>query len=709
MNTLIYIQLLAIIGLFIFILLSIYSYIKNKEQISIVILMMLFFTLLWGLGLIAFGYYTETDKIIDVVNLIFIFSSFIPPLMLLFSIQLTHFTTSKIAKYAIFIPAITISFACIFTNGMVRGYVPETQTIVYGPLYPIFAINLFAFVAISLYILFNASRKKGIIGLQSKYLFISYGLTAFFGLAINVILPNLINSSKYSGLGFIGTLFAIIGMFYVTRRYRFLDIKYFLAQSLFTIISAMFVFSVFYIVAFILIQLFGTLFALPAYFLAGMIAMLFVLSYPRVRHTLQYVIDQELLKAEYNREEIYEAINTAVGQELDISNLQNKVLNGLIENGITTGGYFWVFADEERSFKESIAKKHLNSQGKLNLLLTPILIKYLTRSKQVIVREEIQTLINETSSDSDGILNEALKFLEETDTNILLPIFGKKKLIALIGLKRKLSESPFTLQDIDLFDSISTPISVAIERSILFEESKNFAKTLQYRVDEATAELKEAYEELQRIDAEKDDFISIAGHELRTPAAIIKMSLWMLKNYKEIKSDKAVEKLENALTANERLIRLINDLLTTSRIDRSKFKLEPVKFDIVELIKNTVKDNEFLAKDKGLRLNFKDPNTSVTVEADKDKIIEVITNLISNSVKYTDKGSVNLEFSHFKDHVSLCITDTGIGIKKEDQRKLFKKFSRLDHSFSTTAKIRGTGLGLYITKSILEQHKGSIK
>lgn len=215
--------------------------------------------------------------------------------------------------------------------------------------------------------------------------------------------------------------------------------------------------------------------------------------------------------------------------------------------------------------------------------------------------------------------------------------------------------------------------------------------------------------EEKRAEKAREEFISIASHELRTPMTIIKNYLWMLQNKKGGDlTPKQGEYVEKATAGTERMIKLIHDMLDISRMEQGRMEFHPTQVSIASLIGEIASDFKIKADQKGMKLSLKIEDNLPKVRADEDKLREVIVNLIGNSLKYTDTGFVNVEALTEGKNVKVSITDSGRGISKDDIPKLFNKFGRLDNSFVTAAESGGTGLGLYIVKSIVEAMGGKV-
>ncbi|MCK9379066.1 MAG: ATP-binding protein [Candidatus Moranbacteria bacterium] len=223
-----------------------------------------------------------------------------------------------------------------------------------------------------------------------------------------------------------------------------------------------------------------------------------------------------------------------------------------------------------------------------------------------------------------------------------------------------------------------------------------------------SGELVEANIQLKKLDKAKSEFISIASHQLRTPLTAIKgyTSLIIEGSYGKI--EKTVkEALQKTYSANERLILLVEDLLNVSRIESGKMKYELADVRLEDLTRQSYDSLILNAKDLGLNLKINPPKNPLPFfHIDGGKVREVISNFIDNAVKYTEKGGVDVSFQQDTEAVRIVISDTGIGIPKEELPYLFKKFSRGKDTSRLNAT--GTGLGLFVGKNIIEAHGGKV-
>jgi signal transduction histidine kinase len=214
---------------------------------------------------------------------------------------------------------------------------------------------------------------------------------------------------------------------------------------------------------------------------------------------------------------------------------------------------------------------------------------------------------------------------------------------------------------------------------------------------------------LHDLDKLKDDFVSVASHELRTPMTAIRSYAWMALYRSDVPlSEKLKKYLERTLISTERLINLVNDMLNISRIESGRVNITPTSFDIKNLVNDVISEVSPKAKEKNISLQLIDTSLPQTF-ADPDKVHQVLLNLVGNALKFTPQnGQISISFFSDGQNIDVTVKDSGVGISKDDMSRLFTKFGRLDNSYVAAAASGGTGLGLFICKSLIEMMKGKI-
>jgi two-component system phosphate regulon sensor histidine kinase PhoR len=205
----------------------------------------------------------------------------------------------------------------------------------------------------------------------------------------------------------------------------------------------------------------------------------------------------------------------------------------------------------------------------------------------------------------------------------------------------------------------------------------------------------------------RKEFIGNLAHELRTPACLLQgYILTLLEGGLE---DPNINRkyLERADKNLDRLISLINDIHQITKIESGEEVLNITRFDVVQLVRDIVDSEEFMANQKGIELQVERERKPLWVLADRDKIEQVLSNLITNSIRYgIDGGKTMVQFDELDDEIIVEIEDNGVGIKEEHLPRLFERFYRVDKSRSR--HLGGTGLGLAIVKHILDAHNQTI-
>ncbi len=242
-------------------------------------------------------------------------------------------------------------------------------------------------------------------------------------------------------------------------------------------------------------------------------------------------------------------------------------------------------------------------------------------------------------------------------------------------------------------------VVVAIEDLTLSIDGRRQAR----RRGERDAEL----ERLEQMNQFKTQLLNTAAHELNTPLTPLRLQIHLLRGENlgrlSDRQKKALEVLERNV---ERLSLLVSDILDVARLESGHLGLETQSLDLAELIKEATSSYEEAARGVGVKL-LVEPGATLAVQADGRRIIQVLYNLLSNALKFTPSGGqVTVRYRAHGPHAVIDVTDTGLGMTKEQQARLFQPFSRV-HDVEGTA-IAGTGLGLYICKGIMEQHKGEL-
>jgi signal transduction histidine kinase len=211
------------------------------------------------------------------------------------------------------------------------------------------------------------------------------------------------------------------------------------------------------------------------------------------------------------------------------------------------------------------------------------------------------------------------------------------------------------------------------------------------------------YEEIRELNLKKDEFIALASHELKTPVTSLNGYLQILESRLQADDNRKIH-VQKALQQVQKLTRLISDLLDVSKIEAGQLPLSPTTFDLIKLVRETVELMQYSTRSH--RIEFSCDVHQQLISADKQRIEQVIINLVTNAIKYSPKADlVKISVYEIEDKSVVAVQDFGIGIRKEQQERIFSRFYRVE---DLATFISGLGIGLYISKQIICRHQGNL-
>jgi len=275
--------------------------------------------------------------------------------------------------------------------------------------------------------------------------------------------------------------------------------------------------------------------------------------------------------------------------------------------------------------------------------------------------------------------------------SIVFPIIAKEKVLGTLIFSLSKKTDTMSEEEWSILESFAGAVGIALDNALLFES------------------LNQANKRLEQLDQLKDEFVSTASHEIKTPMTFLQSYiLKVLNEEKENLSDVAKDRLNKAYLETQRLISLVDGMLDISKIEAGNMEFNLSDFDMAKLAKDVKEELSDAILQKKLTVEIAD--WIFNIHSDRNKIYSVLLNLIDNAIKFTlDGGRVSINFKVNGNFLETAVADTGIGIKQEDLGKLFVKFEKLGNVSSPIFRTSGTGLGLYLTKKIVEQLGGKIE
>ena len=571
-------------------------------------------------------------------------------------------------------------------------YVNNTPSPTPGPAMPLFILVAVGSVIAGIVTLIRkVIAARGIVRMQLQIMIIGIICMFAFILFFNFILVVVFSNSTYVSISSLYTLPFIAATGYAIIKHKFFDIRPILART----VSYTILISGIGISYALLFSLASALFVTNAMdprfvVISTSAALLMLISFPFLQRVVTKATDSIFYKYFYDPQDVLFTLTEIMARSLRFEDLTHQLLQTLNKQlGITKSCI--ILFNQDRVF--SIVLEGFTSSPEIP---EEAILKIGTNNT-MLVREQEQT--------------EGNKLLDELSMEAVIPLVTSQRHIGILCVGEKLSGDVYGKDDLTVLEILAPEAAVAIENSLSYEEIRRFNITLEEEVTQATEDLRHANTKLEQLDKMKDEFVSLASHELRTPLTAIRSYLWMALSGKGGPiNEKQEYYLDRAFKSANRLIKLVNDMLNISRIESGRLSLHLERIDVGLLIHDVVAEVKPKIAEGQLHLEISSLQQVPAVIADIDKIKEVLINIIGNAIKFTPpNGTISITCHQDPQYVTLAITDTGIGLKKDDIPKLFTKFSTIpNQTMNPGNTFLSTGLGLYLSKSIIEMHSGTL-
>ncbi len=417
------------------------------------------------------------------------------------------------------------------------------------------------------------------------------------------------------------------------------------------------------------------------------LAVVLALTFQPLRRLFEKTTDRIFFRDRYDTQTTLNRVGQILTSERLLDKLTLNIVNEICQNLRLLSGRFIVLEDG----------KIVNSSAFGPLSTTPIDLTELYKlGEQLVVADKLD------SNDPK------LKILKFHNTAAWVPLLVRKQWVGFLLLGDKRSGSIYSRQDLNLLQAVAPGLAIATSNAQAYAQIAQFNVTLQQEVQQATHSLRVANENLKALDKTKDEFLSIASHQLRTPLATIEGYLSMM-DHGDVGQISLEQKhfLKSAAEATGRMSRIVTEILDISTVSAGRFLVRQAPEDLEALVEHEVKGLKSIAELKGLQLHYTKPVKPLPlVELDKGKLQQIITNFIDNAIHYTPEGSIDIALEESASAVRFTVTDTGIGVPEAEQAKLFDKFFR--GSNARQVRPDGTGLGLYLADQVIKAHHGSL-
>jgi signal transduction histidine kinase len=587
--------------------------------------------------------------------------------------------------YSLFVTALTLTPLIFNHLDITKTGVQPVPT----PAIVLFVLEQATLLIGSFVILIRKFKKStGLEREQFKFIFTGIFLSLGFITTFNLIFVQVFKVSAFIPVSSFATLFFTSAFAYAIVRKRLFDIKKVVARGVTYILFLGTLGGLYSLGLFLIsdILLSGNTIQVEQVAINMVLSLLLVFTFQPLRRFFERITDKIFYRDKYDSQALLNQITQVLASEIVLDTILEKTLTMIAQAVRVNFGQYMIF-EEGKVYK-------VEHYGKMpEQLISPAELKLLNRS--MLVADELEA-------------GERKNVMDKHHIRLSLVLRTKDEFVGFLLLGDKLSGDIYSTQDVELFQILANELAVAIVNSKAYEEIAQFNITLQDKVNQATARLRTANKHLKELDEAKDEFISMASHQLRTPLTTIKGYISMLQEGDAGKVSKEQEEfLEYAYDGSERMVGLISDLLNVSRMNSGKFMIDRTDVDPVAMVSDEVRQLVSHAEAKKLKLIWNPPKEKIPhVQLDDNKTRQVIMNFIDNAIYYTREGSVTVSLAQKGDSIELLVKDSGIGVPKEAQAKLFGKFFRAGNA--QQVRPDGTGLGLYLAKRVVEDQGGSI-
>ena len=628
------------------------------------------------------------------------FFSFTAAIFLLNFVALTSEDKKATKHINLFlIPALAVgitAFSPLVVGGVsLQGSVYAVK---FGPFAPLYFLTLILITISSPYVLFrnikkSSGDKKARLVVLSRILYVSLPIL----IVTQFVLPTLTGWFGLTNIGTLSMLVLVFGLYYGVVKHKLFDLKLLIIRSLAYVLS-LGILSAFYgVTSFYITTLIAKAHSTILNYALNVLVIIVVITvYSPMRRQFNKLSNKFFYQDAYDVQELYDQLNKVLVSTLDLDKLLYDAMLLIVENIKSDFCFFSINGTNNSSHR--FISDH----------------KYSTDQKQ------IDELNNVESKFGDVVAIDYLEvgeldlrnLLEHNKLSVLVRLktsaLKNDKGLGIIGLGNKKSGNPYSDQDLRVLDTVAKELIIAIQNAQHFEEIQNFNVTLQDKVDQATHKLRKANEKLRALDESKDDFISMASHQLRTPLTSIKGYISMVLEGDAGKvSPMQHEMLGQAFFSSQRMVYLISDLLNVSRLKTGKFIIERNKVNLATMVAQELDQLKETASARQLTLTHEAPKDFPDLMLDETKTRQVIMNFVDNAIYYTPAGGhINVKLIDNPNSIELRVIDDGIGVSKADQHHLFTKFYRAGNA--RKARPDGTGLGLFMAKKVIIAEEGSL-
>ena len=661
--------------------LGVFTMIRGRGRVQRLWSAFTFAAAIWGFGCYFIGHATDPVRAVFYWKLAYVGVILIPAFIL-------HFAYAFIGeRRRITMALVYLGTAAFVGLDLFTGLFIKDVQLLFGQFYyltnPSVVYNIFVvwFVLVVSYVLglllIHFARTADLNRSQTRYVMLALlvglggGGLAFlpvYGLDVYPI---------FNGAIVIGALLVA----YATLRHRLMDLRSLAQKACFYLLAALAVYAGFYGVVYLDLRLFGNVYSNNALIAGALFAVVFSLLYAYFLRIVDALLEKHVFVTYHDYQCAINDLAKELNSQIDLRQITRLVVDVI-------------------SSTMGVRDVKLTFDGAIDPSLPRA---FLTRRAQPILKYELEHL-KEGQPDETESLQSVATYMEAHGAVLLAPAVSHGGLVALIELGPK-AEAEYTQDDWLLLENLAFQVGTAVDKAQMYARLEGFNDELERKVTEQTEDIRAKNSHLQELLAMKTEFLRTAQHQLNTPLSAIRGSLAMMEDGNFTKD----EALKHVTEATQRLAQTIDDFWSAYELVGVDLSLRRDKLDIETILKTVLSEPNLvgLAAKKSLTLELAEPGFKVPAVAGEAQMLSrALLGLLDNAVTYTPSGGVTVSLELATPFLKISVRDTGVGIGSEDEKKLFRSFSRGAQGVSEHPD--GSGLGLYIAKKSVEGMGGKI-
>ncbi len=647
----------------------------------------------WGFGLLTLSLVPQGYKSFALnycLPILHLGLVFIPSSFLNFVVSITKNKSLINIIFCYFVYTLSVVFIILGRIGLFDpdiSYLYGSYRVVGGPANPLFGISFLVVSSYGIYLLYKKYLTTESSLEKNRLTYLLVGLYIALLSSITNILRVTGIIQVYS-MAHLGVLFLNIMITIAIIRYRLMDItiiiqKGFAYALLTTLITGIWLLGIF---------TFEVILHIQSLFARVLTIMLIMFIFQPLREKIQLIIDKMFYRERHDLQQLLKKVSKEIATIIEKETLLSTVINIIIESIHPKYAVLMLLDESLDGYKPEFGLGNYNSS--LVIKQNEPIVRWFNEEKREILHEEVME-----NPEFNGMRDDIANAIERMVSIISIPLISKDKLVGILNLGPKLSEKPYTHDEITFLTTMSDEVAIALENTKLYTDLKKHA-----------LDLEKKGEELRIANMAKSNFLKIVSHELRTPLTVILgyLQLLSLKAFDNEGEKRGIKIMEEK---SKHLNELIGDILDLSKIERGEvYEIKKQPVDLKRIIEEVIFIWTPKAQEKNITLQSRIPQNFPLIMYDHELAEEIFSKLVDNAIKFIKKdsgGKVTIRVEDKGDVIEGCVEDTGIGIKKENFKKIFERFYQID--MSDTREYEGTGLGLAIVKEILEQSGGGIR